>query len=97
MQSIPDTSASQISGSRPPGSGDWVGNSAAAVRIRGEIATAALSDDLVLVEAEDGTGRRLAAELIHRLGPGSTPRPRPENFLAIEAAGSAAGGAWPTR
>ncbi|MXW37489.1 MAG: hypothetical protein F4023_05605 [Acidobacteria bacterium] len=86
MQSIPDTSASQIDGSRQPGSGDWVGNSAAAVRIRGEIATAALSDDPVLVEAEDGTGRRLAAELIHRLSRGSTPGSA-EDFLAIEGGG----------
>ncbi len=86
MHSIPDTSASPINGSRQPGYGDWVGNSAAAVRIRGEIATAALSDDPVLVEAEDGTGRRLAAELIHRLGPGSTPRSG-DDFLAIEAGG----------
>ena len=86
MQSIPDPSAGQVSGPRPPGTGDWVGNSAAAVRIRGEIATAALSDDPVLVAAEDGTGRRLAAELIHRLGPGSTPGAARE-FLAIEAAG----------
>ena len=86
MLSIPDTSASQIDGSREPGSGDWVGNSAAAVRIRGEIATAALSDDPVLVEAEDGTGRRLAAELIHRLSRGSPPGSA-EDFLAIEGGG----------
>lgn len=86
MQSIPDTSASQTNGSRQPGAGDWVGNSAAAVRVRGEIATAALSGDPVLVEAEDGTGRRWAAELIHRLSPGSTPRSA-EDFLAIEAGG----------
>ena len=86
MQSIPDPSAGQINGSRPPGTEDWVGNSAAAVRIRGEIATAALSGDPILVEAEDGTGRRLAAELIHRLGPGSTSGSARE-FLAIEAGG----------
>ena len=86
MQSIPDTSASHINGSRRPGHKDWVGNSAAAVRIRGEIATAALSGDPVLVEAEDGTGRRLAAELIHRLGPGSTSSSTGD-FLAIEAGG----------
>lgn len=84
MQSIPDTSASRINGSRQPGHGDWIGNSAAAVRIRDEIATAALSGDPVLVEAEDGTGRRLAAALIHRLSPGSTSA---EDFLAIEAGG----------
>lgn len=86
MQRIPDTSASQIDGSRPPGSGDWIGGSAAAVRIRGEIASAALSDDPVLLEAEDGTGRRLAAELIHRLSPGSTPGAA-EDLLAIDAGG----------
>lgn len=86
MQSLPDTSASQINGSRQPGHGDWVGNSAAAVRIRGEIATAAFSGDPVLVEAEAGTGRRLAAELIHRLSSGSASSAA-ENFLAIEAGG----------
>ena len=86
MHSIPDTSARQTNGSRQPGSGDWVGNSAAAVRIRGEIATAALSGDPVLVEAEDGTGRRLAAELIHRLSSCSIPSSG-EDFLAIEAGG----------
>ncbi len=86
MESIPDTFASQSNGSRQPGQGDWVGNSASAVRIRGEIATAALSSDPVLVEAEDGTGRRLAAELIHRLSPGSTSGSA-EDFLAIEAGG----------
>lgn len=88
MPSIPDTAATQINGSRQPGSGDWVGNSAAAIRVRGEIATAALSDDPVLVEAEDGTGRRFAAELIHRLSPGSTPDSAAD-FLAVEAGG------WP--
>lgn len=86
MQSIPDTSASQIDGARQPRSGDWVGNSVAAVRIRGEIATAAFSDDPVLVEGEDGTGRRLAAELIHRLDTGSTSDSAGD-FLAIEAGG----------
>lgn len=86
MQSIPDTSATQINGSRQPGHGDWVGSSAAAVRIRGEIATASLTADPVLVEAEDGTGRRLAAELIHRLGSGSTSG-LAKDFLAIEAGG----------
>ena len=88
MQSIPDTTAGQIDGSRQPGSGDWVGNSAAAVRIRGEIATAAFSDDPVLVEGEDGTGRRLAAELIHRLDPGSASDSASDSagdFLAIDA------------
>lgn len=86
MQSIPDTAAGQFNGSRQPGSGDWVGNSAAAVRIRGEIASAALSDGPVLVEAEDGTGRRLVAELIHRLSPGATSN-WAEDFLAMEAGG----------
>ena len=86
MQSIPETSASQINGSGQSGPGGWVGNSAAAVRIRGEIATAALSDDPVLVEAEDGAGRRLAAELIHRLSPSPTLSAA-EDFLAIETGG----------
>jgi len=86
MQGIPDTPASQTNGSRQPGPGDWVGNSAAAIRIRGEIATAALSADPVRLEAEAGTGRRLAAELIHRLSSGSTSRSA-KGFLAIEAGG----------
>ena len=50
---------------------DWVGSSPEAARVRGEIATAALSSDPVVIVGEPGTGRRLAAELIHRSRPGS--------------------------
>jgi DNA-binding NtrC family response regulator len=58
---------------------DWVGCTPESQEVRKAIATAALSTGPVLFFCEDGTGRRLAAELIHRHGrnPNST-------FLPVE-------------
>ncbi len=67
-----------------PDCGDWVGSSAEAAGIRGQIATASLSAEPVVIVAEGGSGRRLAAELIHRSSPGSCANPA-EGFLPIEA------------
>ena len=54
--------------------GDWVGCTPESNEVRKRIATAALSNGSVLVLGEEGSGRRLAAELLHRHGrnPGST-------------------------
>ncbi len=54
--------------------GDWVGCTPEFQEVRRSIATAALATGTVLLAGEDGTGRRLAAELLHRHGrnPGST-------------------------
>jgi DNA-binding NtrC family response regulator len=54
--------------------GDWVGCTPESIEIRKSIATAALANGSVLILGEDGSGRRLAAELLHRHGrnPGST-------------------------
>ena len=59
--------------------GDWVGCTPESQEVRNSIATAALSTGPLLLLGEDGSGRRLAAELIHRNGrnPGTT-------FLPIE-------------
>ena len=53
---------------------DWVGCTPESQEVRKSIATAALATGTVLLAGEDGTGRRLAAELLHRHGrnPGST-------------------------
>jgi DNA-binding NtrC family response regulator len=53
---------------------DWVGCTPASLEVRKRIATAALANGSVALIAEDGSGRRLAAELIHRHGrnPGAT-------------------------
>ena len=58
---------------------DWAGCTPESQEVRNAIATASLSTGPVLLLGEDGSGRRLAAELIHRNGrnPGST-------FLPIE-------------
>lgn len=45
----------------------WVGCSAEAAAVRGAITTAAFSEIPLIIEGEPGTGRRLAAELVHRL------------------------------
>jgi DNA-binding NtrC family response regulator len=58
---------------------DWAGCTPESQEVRNAIATASLSTGPLLLLGEDGSGRRLAAELIHRNGrnPGST-------FLPIE-------------
>jgi DNA-binding NtrC family response regulator len=58
---------------------DWVGCTPESQEVRNAIATAALSTGPLLLLGEDGSGRRLAAELIHRNGrnPNST-------FLPLE-------------
>ena len=89
MQSAPDHPASQVGWSGLPTCGDWVGSSAEAARIRGEIATASLSADPVVIVGEGGTGRRLAAELIHRSShSGASPA---EGFVPIETGSVPAG------
>ena len=65
---------------------DWVGCSDEAAGIRSAIVTTAFSDSPVLVVGEPGSGRRLAAELIHRLG-----RQSSLPFLALQAASLATG------
>ncbi len=54
--------------------GDWVGCTPESIEIRKSIATGALANGNVLLLGEDGSGRRLAAELLHRHGrnPGAT-------------------------
>ena len=59
--------------------GDWVGCTPESQEVRKAVATAALSTGPVLLLGEGGTGRRLAAELIHRHG-----RNRNTTFLAVE-------------
>lgn len=58
---------------------DWVGCTPESQEVRNAIATAALSSGPLLLLGEDGSGRRLAAELIHQNGrnPSST-------FLPVE-------------
>lgn len=48
--------------------GDWVGCTPESHEVRKSIATAALANGPVLLLGEDGSGRRLAAELLHRHG-----------------------------
>ena len=54
--------------------GDWVGCTPQSEEVRKSVATAAMSTGTVMLLGEPGSGRRLAAELIHRHGrnPGST-------------------------
>lgn len=70
MLSTQDQPTGEVSWSGLPVCDEWVGSSEEAARIRGEIATASLSADPVLIVAEAGAGRRLTAELIHRSTPG---------------------------
>ena len=63
---------------------EWVGGSADAKRIRGEIATASLTGDPVVIVGEAGTGRRLAAKLIHASNQNGRPD-RFGSFLPVEA------------
>ncbi len=65
---------------------DWVGCSDEAAGVRSAIVTTAFSEGPVLVVGEPGSGRRLAAELIHRLG-----RQSSLPFLALQAASLATG------
>ena len=69
---------------------DWIGCSDEAAEIRSAITTTAFSDGPVLVVGESGSGRRLAAELIHRLGRHSSLP-----FLPLQAASLPAGGLGP--
>ncbi len=66
---------------------DWIGCSDEAAEIRSAITTTAFSDGPVLVVGEPGSGRRLAAELVHRLG-----RQSSLPFLPLQAASLPAGG-----
>lgn len=50
---------------------DWVGCTPQSEEVRKSIATAALGSGPVLLLGEDGSGRRLAAELIHSKGDGT--------------------------
>lgn len=69
---------------------DWVGCSNEAAEIRSALTTTAFSDGPVLIVGEPGSGRRLAAELIHRLG-----RHSPLPFVPLHAASLPAGGLGP--
>ncbi len=66
---------------------DWIGCSGEAAEIRSAITTTAFSDGPVLIVGEPGSGRRLAAELVHRLG-----RQSSLPFLPLQAASLPAGG-----
>ncbi len=90
MQTTPDHFVSQAGWPGLPDCRDWVGSSADAARIRGEIVTASLSADPVVIVAEAGSGRRLTAELIHRSSPGACANPT-EGFLRLEAGSVPAG------
>ena len=83
MQSAPDHPANANGWPGVPACDDWVGSSPEAARIRGEIAAASLSADPVVIVGEPGTGRRLAAELIHRSRPGLSETST-EDFFPIE-------------
>lgn len=82
MRTTPDDPSNGTGRSVSRASEDWIGSSAEAARIRDEIATASLSADPVVIVGEGGTGRRLAAELIHRASySGSDPT---DGFVPIE-------------
>ncbi len=63
---------------------EWVGSSVHAKRIRGQIATASLAVDPVVIVGEAGTGRRLAAALIHAFNQKGRPD-RFGSFFPVEA------------
>ena len=84
MQSAPDHPANANGWPGLLVCDDWVGSSPEAATVRGEIAAASLSADPVVIVGEPGSGRRLAAELIHRSRPGSSATPT-EGFFPIEA------------
>lgn len=58
---------------------DWVGCTPESMEIRKSIATAALANGNVVILGEDGSGRRLVAELLHRHG-----RNRAASFLPVD-------------
>ena len=89
MLSTADEPGSRPTGSRLFDPGDWIGSSDLAGRVRSAIATAALSPAPVLIEAEDGTGRRLAAELIHRADAAGSGN-RSGAFFRLDAGGQPA-------
>ena len=84
MQSAPDHPANTNGWPGLLTSDDWVGSSAEAQRVRGEILTASFSADPVVIVGEPGSGRRLAAQLIHRSRPGSSATPT-DSFFPIAA------------
>ena len=89
MRGSPDHPADGTRWSGPRACEDWIGSSAEAARIRSEIATASLSSEPVVIVGEGGTGRRLAAELIHRSScSGLEPA---EGFVPIEIGSVPAG------
>ena len=65
---------------------DWVGCSDEAAEVRSAVTTTAFSEGPVLIVGEPGSGRRLAAELVHRLG-----RQSALPFLPLQAASLPAG------
>ncbi len=64
----------------------WVGCSAEAAAVRSAITTAAFGDGPVRIVGEPGSGRRLAAEMVHRLS-----RRASEAFVPLAAPGLPAG------
>ena len=89
MRGTPDHPDDGTRWSGSPACENWIGSSAEATRIRDEIATASLSSDPVVIVGEGGTGRRLAAELIHR-SICSGPDPA-EGFVPIDTGSVPAG------
>ena len=87
MQIALDHPASKVAWSRLSDASNWVGSSDVAGRVRSKIVAAALSANPVLIEAEAGSGRRLAAEMIHCLSPVSSPSTS-KGFCTITAGSS---------
>ena len=110
MENTPNHAAGQDRWTGLLACGSWVGTSAAASRIRNRITAASQSSEPVVIVGEAGTGRRLAAELIHRAsysGPdpaegfvlietGSVPPGKLAAHLDVAAAGASGTGTAPT-